>query len=86
MAFPSFKHLSAASQVSVKADASKGKLRQILVDRLDRDGGETALSLEGEGKSNVYANLLSPLKSAPHHRSGDDLCPVYYSSSLSLTF
>ena len=51
--------------------------RQILVDRLDRDGGETAFSLEGEGKSNVYANLLSPLKSAPHHRSSDDLCPVY---------
>ena len=60
--------------------------RQILVDRLDRDGGETALSLEGEGKSNVYANLLSPLKSAPHHRSGDDLCPVNYSFSLLLTF
>ena len=60
--------------------------RQILVDRLDRDGGETAFSLEGEGKSNVYANLLSPLKSAPHHRSGDDLCPVNYSFSLSLTF
>ena len=60
--------------------------RQILVDRLDRAGGETALSLEGEGKSNVYANLLSPLKSAPHHRPSDDLCPVYYSFSLSLTF
>ena len=60
--------------------------RQILVDRLDRDRGETALSLEGEGKSNVYANLFSPLKSAPHHRSGDDLCPVNDSFSLLLTF